>query len=60
MNMSVARKIVVLDLHIFYDNRINKHIATARQAYDVYRINVNFFHGREVNNAQNYPAHILS
>jgi len=56
----VARKIVVLDLHIFYDNRINKHISITRQRYDVFRINVNFFHGRDVKNTQEYQAHILS
>jgi len=55
----VARKVVVMDLHIFYDNRINKHIATVRQRYDVYRVNINFFHGRKVKNDQGYPSHIL-
>lgn len=59
MNFTVARKIVVLDLHIFYDNRINKHIATVRSEYGVYRINVNFYQGREVRNTQDYPSHIL-
>jgi len=58
--MVVARKIVVLDLHIFYDNRINKHISTVRKHYDVYRININFFHGRKVGNTQDYPAYIFN
>ncbi len=60
MVLTVARKILVLDLHIFYDNRINKHIQVARRRYDVFRINVNFFHGRTVENRQGYPAHILN
>lgn len=60
MDLTVARKILVLDLHIFYDNRINKHIQVARQRYEVFRINVNFFHGRIVENGQGYPAHIVT
>jgi len=60
MNMFVARKIVVLDLHTFNDNRICKHINIVGQRYDVLRINVNFFHGREVENTQEYKAHIVS
>ncbi len=57
---TVTLKVVVLDLHIFYDNRINKHIDIVRQRYDVYRINFNFFHGREVKNTRDYQAHILN
>jgi len=60
MKMSVASKIVVLDLHIFYDNRINKHISTVGQRYDVFRINFNFFHDRDVKNTQGYKAYIVS
>jgi len=55
----VARKVVVLDLHTFYDNRINKHIALVGQRYDVLRINVNLFHGRRVERTQGYKACIV-
>ena len=55
----MARKIVVLDLHTFYDNRINKHIALVGQRYAVLRINVNLFHGRRVEGTQGYEAHII-
>ncbi|MHC1680311.1 MAG: hypothetical protein AB9860_03550 [Methanomassiliicoccales archaeon] len=42
------RKVVVLDCHPFKDNRISKQLAVARTAYDVRRINFNFYPDRTV------------
>jgi len=44
----VKRKVVVLDCHPFKDNRISKQLTVARTAYDVIRINFNFYPDRTV------------
>ncbi len=42
----MSRKVVVLDSHQFNDNRISKHISSVGEAYDVFRLNFNFYPDR--------------
>jgi hypothetical protein len=49
----VAEKIVVLDSHTYDDNRIAKQMAVAISRYPVFRLNFNFYPGRDAGRREN-------
>jgi hypothetical protein len=49
----VAEKIVVLDSHTYDDNRIAKQMAVAISRYPLFRLNFNFYPGRDAGRREN-------